>query len=112
MRIERSILVPVGAVTVVQALLFFDYHELSLTVLAGIGLGIWLRNWTAGLWAAASFLVAFLLAAGTGWLSAFRLVDPVLGLGLALLSGLITGGIFDVVRAERPVEQETERRAT
>lgn len=86
---------------VVQAVLFYDHFAVALTLLFGLGLGLWLRSWTAAIPAVASFLVAYLLAAGTGWLHDARpLWEPLLGGMLAGLGGAIGGGIFDVLRRD------------
>jgi hypothetical protein len=60
--------VAVLVLAVVQAVLFYDHFAVALTFLFGLGLGLWLRSWTAAVPALISFLIAFALAAGTGWL--------------------------------------------
>lgn len=86
---------------VVQAILFYDHFAVALTLLFGLGLGLWLRSWTAAIPAVASFIIAYLLAVGTGWLHDARpLWEPLLGGLLALLGGAIGGGIFDVLRRD------------
>jgi hypothetical protein len=86
---------------VVQAALFYDHFAVALTVVFGLGLGLWLRSWTAAAPAVASFVVAYLLAVGTGWLHDARpLWEPLLGGMLALLGGAIGGGIFDLLRRD------------
>lgn len=101
MRSTGWILSGVAMLTGIQALLFYDYFAVALTVMVGLGIGIWLRHWTAGFWSLASFLTAFYVAAFSGWLGEFREVaDPLLGGVLAFLGGLIGGGVFDLVRGE------------
>jgi hypothetical protein len=85
----------------IQAALFYDHFAVALTLLFGLGFGLWLRSWRAAAPALASFLVAYLLAVGTGWLHDARpLWEPLLGGMLAVLGGLIGGGIFDVLRRD------------
>jgi ABC-type Mn2+/Zn2+ transport system permease subunit len=85
----------------VQAVLFYDHFAVALTLVFGLGLGLWLRTWKAGLPALAAFVVAYLLAIGTGWLHDARPVwEPLLGGMLAVLGGAIGGGIFDVLRRD------------
>jgi hypothetical protein len=103
--LRRSPAGRVGAVAlvlgVVQAALFYDHFAVALTLLFGLGLGLWLRTWQAALPALASFIVAYLLAVGTGWLHDARPVwEPLLGGMLAALGGLVGGGIFDVLRRD------------
>jgi hypothetical protein len=89
------------ALGLVQAALFYDHFAVALTVVFGLGLGLWLRSWTAAVPAVASFALAYLLAVGTGWLHDARpLWEPLLGGLLALLGGLIGGGIFDLLRRD------------
>jgi ABC-type Mn2+/Zn2+ transport system permease subunit len=85
----------------VQAALFYDHFAVALTLVFGLGLGLWLRTWKAALPALAAFVVAYLLAVGTGWLHDARpLWEPLLGGMLAVLGGAIGGGIFDVLRRD------------
>lgn len=98
---------------VVQAVLFYDHFAVALTLLVGLSLGLWLRSWTAAVPALVSFFIAYLLAVGTGWLHDARpLWEPLLGGLLALMGGLIGGGIFDVLRrdaeARAPAPARTE----
>jgi hypothetical protein len=86
---------------VVQAVLFYDHFAVALTLLFGLGLGLWLRTWEAAVPALAAFLVGYLLAVGTGWLHDARpLWEPLLGGMLAVLGGVVGGGIFDVLRRD------------
>jgi hypothetical protein len=97
----RRLAVMVLALGVVQAALFYDHFAVALTVVFGLGLGLWLRSWTAAVPALASFAIAYLLAVGTGWLHDARpLWEPLLGGLLALLGGAIGGGIFDLLRRD------------
>lgn len=85
----------------VQAVLFYDHFAVALTLLFGLGLGLWLRTWKAALPAVAAFVVAYVLAVATGWLHDARpLWEPLLGGALAGLGGVIGGGIFDVLRRD------------
>lgn len=114
---SRAFLTRTGLVVlvlgVVQAVLFYDHFAVALTLLVGLSLGLWLRSWTAAVPALVSFFIAYLLAVGTGWLHDARpLWEPLLGGVLALLGGLIGGGIFDVLRrdagARAPAPARTE----
>ena len=108
--IDRRTLGLVAALIIAQALAFHDHFAVALTVLFGIGLGLWLRHWTAALWALAIFVLAFALATFTGWMDGARPVaDALLGGALAFLGGLIGGGIFQVLREERPAVRARER---
>ncbi|HEX7119351.1 MAG TPA: hypothetical protein VF212_11210 [Longimicrobiales bacterium] len=89
-----------GLVTVVQALVFYDHFAVALALLFGLGIGLWMRRWTAALYALASFAVAFVLAAGTGWTDDVRVWEAIFGAAFAFLGGLIGGGIFDLLRRE------------
>jgi hypothetical protein len=101
----KRVSVAVLVLAVVQAVLFYDHFAVALTVVFGIGLGLWLRSWVAAVPALISFLLAFALAAGTGWLHDARLLwEPLLGGLLALLGGLIGGGMFDVLRRDREAQ--------
>jgi hypothetical protein len=96
----RLAIVAVG-LGVVQAALFYDHFAVALTVLFGLGLGLWLRSWVAAGPALVSFLVGYALAAGTGWLHDARPVwEPLLGAMLAVLGGLTAGGMFDLLRGD------------
>jgi ABC-type Mn2+/Zn2+ transport system permease subunit len=89
------------ALGLIQAPLFYDHFAVALTLLFGLGLGLWLRSWKAAIPAVAAFAVAYLLAVGTGWLHDARpLWEPLLGGLLALLGGAVGGGIFDVLRRD------------
>ncbi len=103
---------------VVQALLFYDHFAVAITTIFALALGLWLRSWAAAIPAVAAFFVAYLLAVSTGWLHDARpLWEPLLGALLALLGGLIGGGIFDVLRrdvdarAPAPVRTESLERS-
>lgn len=98
------ILVVTALLTLVQAIVFYEHEAASLTLLVGLGLGLWLRHWSAGVWALASFAVAFVIAAGTGWMEQPRVADAVLGAALAFLGGAIGGGILQLLRRERAAE--------
>lgn len=82
---------------IIQALVFTNPGAVSLTFLAGLGLGIWTRHWSAAAWTLGTFIIAFILAAVTGWLDPVRIWDLVLGAALVVLGGLIGGGIFQIV---------------
>jgi hypothetical protein len=98
----RSMALVVVALGVLQAATFYDHFAVALTVLFGLGLGLWLRTWQAAVPAVLAFFIAYLLAIGTGWLHDARpLWEPLLGAMLAALGGLIGGGIFDVLRRDR-----------
>lgn len=97
---RRPGLVVLVGLTIVQALVFYSEGAVSLTFLAGLGLGLWTRHWSAAGWALLTFVIAFLIAAGTGWLEPVRIWDLILGAALAVLGGLIGGGIFQVVRRD------------
>jgi|SRR5690554_2351200 len=97
MEIDGRRLAILAAITLVQAVLFYDETAVSLTFLFGIGIGIWLRSWSAVGWALGSFLIAFALAAVTGWLEPLRIWELIFGAGLALLGALIGAGIFLLV---------------
>jgi hypothetical protein len=85
----------------VQAALFYDHFAVALTVVFGLGLGLWLRSWTAAIPAVASFFIAYVLAVGTGWLHDARpLWEPLLGAILAALGGVTGGGLFDLLRRD------------
>jgi hypothetical protein len=104
--IDRRLLGILGAIVILQTLLFYEHLAVSLTLLFSLGIGLWLRHWTAALWAVLAFLVAYLLAVITGWLHDARpIADALIGIGLAFLGGLIGGGIFQVLREERPIEE-------
>jgi hypothetical protein len=97
----RRMGVVVLAVGVVQAVTFYDHFAVALALVFGLALGLWLRSWTAAAPAVAAFLIAYVLATATGWLHDARaLWEPLLGGLLALLGGLIGGGIFDVLRRD------------
>jgi hypothetical protein len=97
----RRMGVVVLVVGVVQAVTFYDHFAVALTLVFGLAVGLWLRTWTAAAPAVAAFLIAYVLAAATGWLHDARpLWEPLLGGLLALLGGLIGGGIFDVLRRD------------
>ncbi|HEX6938582.1 MAG TPA: hypothetical protein VF158_04170 [Longimicrobiales bacterium] len=106
---DRHLFAVLGLVTVVQALAFYDHAAVALALLFAIGIGLWLRRWTAALYALGSFAVAMLLSAGVGWTRGVRVWDPLLGAALAFLGGLIGGGIFDVLRRERAEEEAVRR---
>jgi hypothetical protein len=98
--VRRAALVAL-ALAPIQALLFYDHFAVALTLLFGFGLGFWLRTWKAAAPALASFLLAYVIAVGTGWLHDARpLWEPLLGAVLAALGGAIGGGIFDVLRRD------------
>jgi hypothetical protein len=91
----------VAALALVQAAVFYDHFAVALTFLFGLGLGLWLRSWTAGLWALAAFVPAYLIAVATGWLHDARPIsEPLLGGALAVAGGLIGGGIFELLRRD------------
>lgn len=94
-----SVAVLIG-LTLVQAVVFSNPGAVSLTFLAGLGLGVWARRWNAALWTLLTFVIAFILAAGTGWLDPVRYWDLLFGAALAVLGGLIGGGIFQIVRQD------------
>lgn len=102
-----------GVLVLAQAVLFYNHFAVALTVLFGMAIGVWLRHWSAAIWALLAFLLAFLLAVATGWLHDARpFAEPILGGLLAVLGGLIGGGIFQVLASERPVQvaERTEHR--
>lgn len=91
----------VVVVGLAQALVFYDHFAVALTLLFAFAIGLWLRSWTAAAPAVAAFLIGYALAAGTGWLHDARaLWEPLFGVALAFLGGLIGGGIFDVLRRD------------
>lgn len=101
---DRRRVAILGALVLAQTLLFYDHFAVALTVLFGLGIGVWLRHWSAAIWALVTFLMAFLLAVATGWLHDARpFAEPLLGSLLAILGGLIGGGVFQLLREERPV---------
>jgi hypothetical protein len=91
---------------VVQAGLFYDHFAVALTVVIGLGLGLWLRSWAAAIPALLAFGIGYVIAVWTGWLHDARpFWEPFLGGVLALLGGGIGGGLFDLLR------RDTEARA-
>ena len=107
MRTDRRFLAVLGLLTLLQVLVYYDHFAVALAFLFGLGLGLWLRSWTAALYALASFAVAFVIAAATGWTEGVRGWEAVFGAALALLGGLIGGGIFDLLRLESSVESDS-----
>jgi hypothetical protein len=101
LRFDRATFLMLGALVALQAVLFYDHFAVALTLLVGLGLGIWLRHWAAGLLTAAAFGPAFILAYLTGWLHDGRLADFILGGALALLGGAIGGGLFQLIALDR-----------
>jgi hypothetical protein len=104
--VDRSILKALAVITVGQVIVFYDHFAVALVVLFAVGLGLWMQRWTAGIYALASFVVAFAIAVITGWLHDARVWELFLGAAMAVLSGAIAGGIFQLIRAERPAEAE------
>lgn len=104
MQTDRPFFTTLALMTVLQALVFYDHFAVALTLLFGLGLGVWLRHWSAALWALGSFVVAFAVAALTGWTKDARIWELLFGAALAFLGGLIGGGIFDLLRHERADE--------
>jgi hypothetical protein len=91
----------IALLALVQAAVFYDHFAVALTFLFGLGLGLWLRSWTAGAWALAAFVPAYALALATGWLHDARpIAEPLLGAALAIAGGVIGGGIFDLLRRD------------
>lgn len=101
MRLDRGTLVVLAVLTVLQVAVYYDYYAVALSVLFGIGIGLWLRRWIASVVALASFLIAFAIAAGTGWTEGVRVWEAFFGSALSFLGGLIGGGIFDLLRMDR-----------
>jgi len=108
----RRLLLVLGVMVLAQVIVFYDHFAVSLTFLFGIGLGVWLRHWSAGIYAAAAFLPAFGLAILIGWLHDARLWELPFGLALAFTGGAIGGGIFQLLRMEsgwaRAAEEDDE----
>lgn len=103
-RVERRTLSVAAVLVIVQGLLFYDHFAVALTLLFGMGIGVWLRHWTAAFWALAVFFASFILAVATGWLHDARpFAEPLLGGALAVLGGLIGGGIFQLLREDQPL---------
>lgn len=112
MRTDRRFLAVLGLLTLLQVLVYYDHFAVALAFLFGLGLGLWLRSWTAALHALASFAVAFAIAAGTGWTEGARVWEALIGGALALLGGLIGGGIFDLLRRESSMESRSHGTVT
>jgi|GEM_PF-4082225 len=93
---------------IVQTLIYNGAGPVALAFLVGLGLGIWIREWRAAIWALATFAIAFTIAAVSGWLDPVRIWDLILGAALAILGGLIGGGIFQVVRYDLEAGDSTE----
>ena len=91
-----------AALVTVQAILFYDHSAVSLTLLIALGIGVRMRDWKAGFTALAVFALSFALAVVTGWLDDARPADALLGAALSFLGGLTGGGLFTLLRAERP----------
>jgi len=112
MRTDRRFLAVLGLVTLLQVLVYYDRFAVALAFLFGLGLGLWLRSWTAALYALASFAVAFAIAVGTGWTEDARMWEALFGSVLAVLGGLIGGGIFDLIRRAPSVESPSHGTVT
>ena len=112
MRTDRCFLALLGALTLLQVLVYYDHFAIALAFLFGLGLGLWLRRWTAALYALASFVVAFAIAVAVGWTEGARVWEALLGGALAFLGGLIGGGIFDLLRRESSVEDRSHGAVT
>jgi len=101
LRLDRRVLVVLAVLTVLQVVVYYDHFAVALSLLFGLGIGLWLRHWSAAVLALASFVIAFAIAAGTGWTEDVRGWELLFGIGLSFLGGLIGGGIFDLLRMDR-----------
>lgn len=101
---DGRILKVLAIVTIAQILVFYDHFAVALTFVFAVALGLWMQRWAAGVYALASFVIAFVIAVAVGWLHDARPWELFLGGALALLGGAIAGGVFQLIRGERAVE--------
>lgn len=112
MRTDRRFLAVLGLLTLIQVLVYYDHFAVALAFLFGLGLGLWLQSWTAAVYALASFAVAFAIAVAIGWTEDARVWEAFFGSVLAVLGGLIGGGIFNLIRRETSVESPSHGAVT
>src|SRR5690606_8028015 len=59
LRLDRRVLVVLAVLTVLQVVVYYDHFAVALSLLFGLGIGLWLRHWSAAVLALASFVIAF-----------------------------------------------------